>query len=67
MKQYCGYILTNKSNFVFYIGVTNDLRRRIFEHKNKLVKGFTSIYNLYKLVYFEQTENIYSAISREKQ
>ena len=67
MKQYCVYILTNKSNTVLYIGVTNNLPRRIFEHKNKLVEGFTSKYKLDKLVYFEQTENVMSALNREKQ
>ena len=66
-KQYYVYILTNKSNEVLYIGVTNDLIRRIFEHKNKLVKGFTEKYNLTKLVYYETTNEIESAIMREKQ
>lgn len=66
-RQYYVYILTNKSNNVLYIGVTNDLIRRIFEHKNKLVEGFTKKYNLQKLVYYEATSNIESAINREKQ
>ncbi len=66
-KQYFVYILTNKSNKVLYIGVTNDLIRRIFEHKNKLVEGFTKKYNLLKLVYYETTKDIESAIIREKQ
>lgn len=66
-KQYYVYILTNKSNNVFYIGVTNNLIRRLFEHKNKLVEGFTKKYNLTKLVYFEVTNDVRSAISREKQ
>jgi putative endonuclease len=61
------YILTNKNNKVLYIGVTNDLERRIFEHKNKLVEGFTKKYNLNKLVYYEGTEDITNAIEREKQ
>jgi putative endonuclease len=61
------YILTNYTNKVLYIGVTNDLVRRIYEHKNKLVKGFTEKYNVNKLVYFEATESIVSAIEREKQ
>ena len=52
---------------VLYVGVTNDLERRMFEHKNKLVKGFSSKYNLDKLVYFEQYSNINLAIKREKQ
>ena len=66
-RQYYVYILTNKTNKVLYIGVTNDLERRIFEHKNKLVEGFTKKYNLNKLVYYEVIENISSAIEREKQ
>ena len=66
-KQYYVYILTNKSNNVLYIGVTNDLIRRISEHKTKLVEGFTKKYNLQKLVYYEATNDIESAINREKQ
>jgi len=66
-RQYYVYILTNKSNNVLYIGVTNDLIRRIFEHKNKLVEGFTKKYNLRKLVYYEATKDIESAVNREKQ
>jgi putative endonuclease len=66
-RQYYVYILTNKSNKVIYIGVTNDLDRRMFEHKNKLVEGFTKRYNLVKLVYYEMTEDVQSAIRREKQ
>jgi putative endonuclease len=66
-KQYYVYILTNKSNKVIYIGVTNDLGRRMFEHKNKLVEGFTKRYNLMKLVYYEATDDVESAIAREKQ
>ncbi len=66
-KQYYVYILTNKSNNVLYIGVTNELVRRIFEHKSKLVEGFTKKYNLRKLVYYETTNDIESAINREKQ
>jgi putative endonuclease len=65
-RQYYVYILTNKSNKVIYIGVTNDLDRRMFEHKNKLVEGFTKRYNLVKLVYYEMTEDVQSAIGREK-
>ena len=61
------YILTNKSNNVLYIGVTSDLRKRIWEHKNKVVDRFTKKYNIDKLVYFEAGENIESAIEREKQ
>jgi len=61
------YILTNKSNNVLYIGVTNNLERKMFEHKNKLIEGFSKKYNLTKLIYFEMSENAESAIRREKQ
>jgi putative endonuclease len=67
MKQYCFYITTNKINTVLYAGVTSNLPRRMYEHKNKLVDGFTKRYNLDKLIYFEQTEDIQSALRREKQ
>jgi putative endonuclease len=67
MKQYYVYILTNKTDKVLYIGVTNNLERRLFEHKNKLVEGFTKKYDLNKLVYYEVTSDIQSAIEREKQ
>ena len=66
-KQYYIYILTNKSNRVLYIGMTNNLERRMFEHKNKLIDGFSKRYNLSKLVYYEATEDVNSAIKREKQ
>lgn len=66
-KSYHIYITTNYANTTFYIGVTNDIIRRVFEHKNKSINGFTSKYNLNKLVYFEETNNIDSAIQREKQ
>jgi putative endonuclease len=66
-KQYYVYILTNKSNKVLYIGVTDDLKRRIYEHKNKMTDGFTKKYNLTKLVYYEATTDVRSAIEREKQ
>jgi putative endonuclease len=59
--------LTNKSNKVLYIGVTNDLERRMYEHKNKMIDGFTKKYNLTRLVYFEVTTDVKSAIEREKQ
>ena len=61
------YLLTNNGNVVIYTGVTNNLQRRVFEHKEKLVEGFTKKYNITKLVYYEQFENIISAIEREKQ
>jgi putative endonuclease len=65
-KEYYVYIMTNKSR-TLYTGVTNDLMRRVYEHKNKLVKGFTSKYNIQFLVYYESSSSIYSAIEREKQ
>ena len=65
--MYYVYIITNKTNKVLYTGVTNDLQRRMYEHKNKLVDGFSKRYNLCKLVYFEETTDVYSAISREKE
>lgn len=67
MRQYFVYILTNKSNKVLYIGVTNNLERRMFGHRNKMVDGFTKRYNLTKLVYFEETSDAISAMEREKQ
>jgi putative endonuclease len=66
-KQYFIYILANKYNNVLYTGVTNDLRRRVYEHKMRLVKGFTHKYNVDKLVYFEECSDVNSAIAREKQ
>lgn len=67
MKSYYVYIVANKYNNVLYIGVTGDLVRRIYEHKNKLIKGFSSKYNCTKLVWYEETNNINEAISKEKQ
>jgi len=66
-KQYYVYLLTNYTNTVIYVGITNDLIRRAYEHRNKLVKGFTEKYNLTKLVYFEVYDTPYEAITREKQ
>ena len=66
-KQYYVYILTNKTHSVLYIGVTSDLKRRIYEHKNKLVDGFTKKYNVDKLVYYEAGDEITEVILREKQ
>ena len=67
MKSYFVYILTNWNNKVMYIGVTNNLERRMYEHKHKLVDGFTKRYNVNKLVYYEVTSDIHEAIRREKQ
>ena len=61
------YILTNTNNTVLYTGVTSNLVKRIYEHKSKLVQGFTKKYNLHKLVYYELFEDIMNAIIREKQ
>jgi len=66
-KTYYVYLLTNWNNKVMYVGVTSNLERRIYEHKNKLVDGFTKKYNLSKLVYFEITSDVMAAIEREKQ
>lgn len=66
MKSYYVYILSNITNAVLYIGVTNNLERRIYEHKNKLIPGFTKKYNVSKLVYFEEFQEITDAIAAEK-
>ena len=65
--QYFVYIISNVANTSVYVGVTNNLERRIYEHKNKVNDGFTKKYNVTKLVYFEETNSINSAIEREKQ
>jgi putative endonuclease len=67
MRQYFIYIMTNKRNGTLYTGVTNNLARRVFEHKHKLVEGFTSKYGLNRLVYYEVFEDVRQAITREKQ
>jgi putative endonuclease len=66
LASYYVYILTNKSK-TLYTGVTNDLERRLYEHKNKLIPGFTLKYNITRLVFFETTPNVRAAIAREKQ
>jgi len=66
-KQYYIYIITNEINSVLYTGVTNDLKKRIYEHKSKLIKGFTEKYNVDILVYYEVFDDINDAIAREKQ
>ena len=67
MKQSYTYIMTNKVNTVLYVGVTSNLVKRVYQHKNKLADGFTSKYNIDKLVYYEIFEDIKEAIKREKQ
>ncbi len=66
MKTYCVYILASASG-VLYVGVTNSLMRRVWEHKQKLVPGFTAQYNVTKLVYYEVFDDVRAAIQREKQ
>ena len=66
-KTYAVYILTNYNESSFYIGVTGNLQKRIWEHKNKLADGFTKKYNVDRLVYYEITDNVESALNREKQ
>ncbi len=66
-RQYCVYIMTNVHNTVLYTGVTNQLARRVYEHKNGLGGIFTKKYNVVKLVYYEVTDNVYAALVREKQ
>ena len=65
--QYFIYILTSKKNGTLYIGVTSDLIKRVYEHKNELVEGFTQKYAIHNLVYFETSDSIECAIMREKQ
>jgi putative endonuclease len=67
MKDYYVYILASKRNGTLYIGVTNDLVRRVYEHRQELVPGFTKTYHIHMLVYYEQGSEIDSAIKREKQ
>ena len=67
MKEYYVYIMSSDNKNTIYIGVTNDLERRVFEHKNKIIKVFTEKYNCVNLVYFEEHNQIVEAIYREKQ
>ncbi len=66
VKSYYVYMMTNKYNTVIYTGVTNDLERRVYEHKTKSIKGFTTKYNCDKLVYYAETNDISAAITEEK-
>ncbi len=66
-KQFYIYILSNKYHTVFYTGVSNDLIKRVYEHKNKLAEGFTKRYNIDQLLYYECADNPEAAILREKQ
>ncbi len=65
--HYYVYLLTTSNNKVMYVGMTNNLERRVYEHKMKLVPGFTARYNINKLVYFEETQDVHAAITREKE
>jgi len=65
--MYYVYILTNKTHTVLYTGVTNDIDRRLYEHRSKVLGGFTAKYNAHKLVYVERYQNVKDAIAREKQ
>ncbi len=67
MREYVVYFMENPVNTVLYRGMTNNLERRVWEHKAKKIDGFTKKYNCVKLVYYEQTDNVSVAISREKQ
>jgi putative endonuclease len=67
MKTYYVYILASKRNGTLYIGFTSNLIQRIYQHKNNLVEGFTKKYNIHKLVYYEETSNVFSALEKEKQ
>jgi putative endonuclease len=66
-KEYCVYIMTNMHNTVLYTGVTNNLARRVYEHKNGLGSAFVKKYNVHKLIYYEVGDNIQSVLAREKQ
>ncbi len=66
-KTYYVYILASKRNGTLYIGLTNNLEKRVYEHKNNIIEGFTSKYGVHLLVYYEQTNDVNIAIQREKQ
>ena len=66
-REYCVYLMTNAHNTVIYCGVTNNLARRVYEHKNGLGGIFTKKYNVNKLVYYEVGDNVHAALAREKQ
>ncbi len=66
MNQYYVYIMASRRNGTLYIDVTNDLIKRIYEHRNNLINGFTKAYKVHNLVYYEQTGDVKTAISREK-
>jgi len=66
-KNYYVYILANERNGTLYVGMTSDLKRRIYEHRHALVEGFTKKYNVHNLVYYEETGDVNSAIEKEKQ
>ena len=65
--HYYVYLMTNWNNKVMYVGITNNLERRVYEHKQKLLKGFTEKYKVNKLVYFEETGDVWEALAREKE
>ena len=67
MNTYYVYMLTNEYNNVLYVGVTNDLKRRVYEHQSRLIEGFTQKYNVHKLVWYECCHDVKDAIAREKQ
>ena len=67
MNTYYVYMLTNEYNNVLYIGVTNDLKRRVYEHQSGMIEGFTQKYNVHKLVWYECCHDVKDAIAREKQ
>ena len=67
VKRFCVYIMTNKSNTTLYTGMSSDLRKRVYQHRNRMLNGFSRMYNTTKLVYFEVLEDPWNAIRREKQ